>query len=218
MCGRYSLYKLEPLVRLFPSLAFPPVLKPRYNIAPTQPILALANDHPTQFDYFVWGLIPSWAKDRSIGNRMINARAESLAEKPAFRTALQRRRCLIPADGFYEWRKEPDGTKTPMYLRLKSGDPFMFAGLWDQWHGPNGEELRSCTIITTSPNTFVQDIHDRMPAIIPPDKYKDWLEGLDPEQLLQPYPPEEMEAHLVSRTVNNPRNETATCVEALTDG
>src|SRR2546430_16800601 len=125
MCGRYTLSKLEQLLKKFPWIEFPPDMRPRYNIAPTQPILALAGEKPDRFDWYHWGLIPSWAKDPSIGSRMINARAETLAQKPAFRTALQKRRCIVPADGFYEWRKEPDGkTKTPMYVRLKSAEPF----------------------------------------------------------------------------------------------
>ncbi|HSU66406.1 MAG TPA: SOS response-associated peptidase, partial [Tepidisphaeraceae bacterium] len=163
MCGRYTLFRLEQLLKNFPWLAIPPGIGPRYNIAPTQPVLAVANDRPDRLDLFHWGLIPSWAKDPAIGNRMINARGETLAEKPAFRTALQRRRCLIPADGFYEWRRDADGGKTPMYLRMKSGDPFMFAGLWESWHDPGRSELRSCTIITTTPNSLVESIHDRMP-------------------------------------------------------
>lgn len=216
MCGRYTLFRLEQLLKNFPWLAIPPGVRPRYNIAPTQPVLAVANDRPNQFDYFHWGLIPSWAKDRSVGNRMINARAETLGERPAFRTALQRRRCLIPADGFYEWRKEADGSKTPMYLRMSTGAPFMFAGLWDRWRGPDGEVIPSCTIITTSPNACVESIHDRMPAIILPEHHQQWLEGRDAARLLGPCPPEAMEATPVSREVNNPRNESAACIESVT--
>jgi putative SOS response-associated peptidase YedK len=216
MCGRYTLFKLEQLLKQFPWLQLPPDVRPRYNIAPTQPVLAVANDHPDRLDYFHWGLIPSWAKERSIGSRMINARAETLAEKPAFRTALRRRRCLIPADGFYEWRKEPDGTKTPLYIGMKSGEPFMFAGLWDRWRDPEGQEVPSCTVITTTPNSFVQSIHDRMPVIIPPEHYQDWLTGSEPGRFLQPYPAEHMDAHPVSRHVNSPRNDSKDCVESLT--
>src|SRR5688572_13100900 len=142
MCGRYTLFRLEQLLQQL-HLAPPPAgVSPRYNIAPTQPVLTLTNEHPDRLDYFRWGLVPSWAKDPSIGNRLINARAETLADKPAFRSAFKRRRCLVPADGFYEWRKEPDGkTRTPMYIRLKGGEPFMFAGLWEVWRGPDGSEL-----------------------------------------------------------------------------
>jgi putative SOS response-associated peptidase YedK len=215
MCGRYTLFRLEQLLNLFPWLAMPPGVVPRYNIAPSQPILAVSNEKPTQLDYYYWGLIPSWAKDRSIGNRMINARAETLAQKPAFRTALQRRRCLIPADGFYEWRKEPDGSKTPIHLQTRSGDPFMFAGLWDRWHDPDGSVIPSCTIITTPPNSLVEPIHDRMPAIVTPEDYQKWLSGPDPASVLRPYPPELMKATPVSKAVNNPRNESRRCIESV---
>src|SRR5438270_302576 len=140
MCGRYTLILLHDLNTIFPWIDSPddPGAPARYNIAPTQPVLAATNDvrpgSRAKFDHLLWGLIPSWAKDPKIGNRMINARAETLAEKPAFRTALRRRRCLIPADGFYEWRKNPDGSKTPMYIHRKDAKPFAFAGLWDHWH------------------------------------------------------------------------------------
>lgn len=209
MCGRYTLFRLEQFLQTFPWLALPPGVKPRYNIAPTQPVLGVTDDQADRLDFLRWGMIPSWAKDAAVGNRMINARAETLADKPAFRTALQRRRCLIPADGFYEWRREPDGTKTPMYIRLCSGQPFMFAGLWDAWRSPAGEWIRSCTIITTAPNELMQSLHDRMPAIIPPDRCADWL-SLSPETgdlPMHPYPAEEMEAAPVSSRVNNPRND-----------
>src|SRR3982751_5004843 len=139
MCGRFTL-TINPAEtqETFSEFSFPQKFAPRYNIAPTQPILAIPNDDQNTADFFVWGLIPMWAKDPSIGNRMINARGETLAEKPAFRTAYRRRRCLVPADGFYEWRKEPDGTKTPMYIRMKDHQPFAFAGLWEEWHDRAG--------------------------------------------------------------------------------
>ena len=220
MCGRYTLINLASLTNAFPWIIMPaPADLSRYNIAPTQPILAVANNHADRFEHFHWGLIPSWAKDPSIGNRMINARAETLEEKPAFRTALRRRRCLVPADGFYEWRKEADGkTKTPMYIRLRDKKPFAFAGLWEVWRSPDGTSVPSCTLITTSPNTLMEGIHDRMPVIIPPEAYQRWLDPKekDPaelEDLLKPYPPEEMEAFPVSKTVNSPANETDECVK-----
>src|SRR5262249_30987549 len=137
MCGRYTLINLAQLTNLFPWIgeAPPPELRPRYNIAPTQPILAIANDKPNAFDFFVWGLIPSWAKDPSIGNKLCNARAETLAEKNTFKHAFKRRRCLVPADGFYEWKLNADGkTKQPMYIRRKDAKPFSLAGLWETWH------------------------------------------------------------------------------------
>src|SRR5439155_13144753 len=155
--------------------------EPRYNIAPSQPIAVVANSGNNQIEFFRWGLVPSWAKDPSIGNRMINARCETLAEKPMFRAALKRRRCLIPASGFYEWKKNPDGkTKTPMYIRMKSGKPFAFAGLWDRWKSPDGSELLSCTIVTGKPNEMVADIHDRMPVILTGDACEKWV---DPSEM-----------------------------------
>jgi putative SOS response-associated peptidase YedK len=225
MCGRYTLIRLNDVLEKFPWIEHsPPDLVSRYNIAPTQPVLGVANDHPDQFEHFVWGLIPSWAKDPSVGNRMINARAESLAEKPAFRTALKRRRCLVIADGFYEWKPEPGGkTKQPIYIHMKDGKPFAFAGLWDTWHDPagSGSELRSCTIVTTQPNDLLKEIHDRMPAIIRPENYRQWLSGgeLDPQraaELLTPYPAEEMETRPVSTYVNSAKNEGEKCVESMT--
>jgi len=224
MCGRYSLTKLENLLRQFTFLRefpgpvpLPPDL-PRYNIAPTQPILVIANNHPDRLQHFHWGLIPSWAKDPAIGSRMINARAETLATKPAFRTALRRRRCLVPADGFFEWRVGPGKTKTPMYIRLKRGEPFAFAGLWDVWHSPDGSELPSCTLITGEANELVKPIHDRMPIIVPKADYEKWLDPKErePEELndvLRPYPASEMEAFAVSRAVNSAKNDSPQCVE-----
>jgi putative SOS response-associated peptidase YedK len=216
MCGRYTLSKLEQLLRQFPAIIpLPPGLMPRFNIAPTQPVPVIANNHPDRVELFQWGLIPSWSKDSSCSGRMINARAETLAERPSFRTALKRRRCLVPADGFYEWRKEPDGkTKTPMYVRRRDGEPFAFAGLWDVWHTPDGSVVPSCTVITTAPNELMAPIHDRMPAILPRSAYERWLspreqDAVDMTALLQPYPAAELEAYPVSRMVNSPRNEGA---------
>jgi putative SOS response-associated peptidase YedK len=219
MCGRYTLTRIENLLNYFPWVKDIPSANPRYNIAPTQPVLALANNRPDRFEFFHWGLIPSWAKDKSIGSRMINARAETLAGKPAFRTALRKRRCLVPADGFYEWRKEADGkTKTPMYIRLRDTKPFAFAGLWEVWRSPDGTSVPSCTLITTTANNLVEGIHDRMPVIIPPEAYERWLDPKERDlselrDLLKPYPAEEMEAFPVAKTVNSPANETDECVK-----
>src|SRR5687767_7448984 len=168
MCGRYMLIRLADFTNLYPWILPSDQDAPaRFNIAPTQSVAVVTNLPEPNIDYFHSGLIPSWAKDPGIGNRMINARAETLAEKPAFRTALRRRRCLVPADGFYEWKKDPGGkTKTPMYIGMKSGGVFAFAGLWETWHAPDGSVLPSCTLITTQPNELMADIHDRMPVII----------------------------------------------------
>jgi putative SOS response-associated peptidase YedK len=220
MCGRFTLVRLADLLDVMPGVRLPWVDRtPRYNIAPSQKVLAVANDAPDRVDLLVWGLIPSWAKDPSIGNRMINARAETLAEKPSFRTAYKRHRCLIPADGFYEWRKEPDGrTKTPMYAQVRGGEPFTFGGLWESWTSPDGTEVRSTTIITVEPNELMRTVHDRMPLIISAEDRAKWLDPgeklpawLSP--LLRPYPAEQMTVRPVSRAVNNPRNDTPECVE-----
>ncbi len=221
MCGRFTLETdREDLIEAFGDLLWPERLEPRYNIAPTQPVLAITNTGERAAGFLQWGLIPSWAKDPAIGNRMINARAETLAEKPSFRNALRRRRCLIPADGFYEWRPEPGNRlKTPMYIRLRSGRPFAFAGLWEIWQPPDGGELRSCTIITTEPNALLEPIHNRMPVILDPGGYERWLDPTEqpPEHLsglLKPYPAEEMTAHAVTRRVNNPKVDDKACIES----
>jgi putative SOS response-associated peptidase YedK len=223
MCGRFTL-TVDPaqLQEAFPLYIVPQDISPRYNIAPTQPVAVVPNTGENKFDFFVWGLIPSWAKDPEIGSRMINARAETLAEKPSFRTALRRRRCLIPASGFYEWKQSTDSkAKTPMYIHLKSGKPFAFAGLWDLWNSPDGSQVYSCTIITGQPNSLVQTIHNRMPVILQPESYPHWLivgdqrpEDLAP--LLKPYPAEEMEAYPVSKMVNSPQNDLPECILPIT--
>lgn len=224
MCGRFLLsVDAEMLREAFPQFRFPATYAPRYNIAPGQPVLVVPNDGTEEGTFFLWGLIPSWAKDPSIGNRLINARAETLAQKPSFRAAYRYRRCLILADGFYEWRKLPGKRmKIPYLVRLKSGQPFAFAGLWEEWHAPDGSQVRTCTIITTRPNELVARIHNRMPVILSPDAYATWL-STHPQSpptlrsLLTPYPAEEMEAYAVSRRVNDARNEGPECIEPLTD-
>jgi putative SOS response-associated peptidase YedK len=220
MCGRYTLIRLADFTDMFPWIRAPGRMpEPRYNIAPSQPVIVVPNDGKDQFETFHWGLVPSWAKDPSIGNRMINARCETLAAKPMFRTALKRRRCLIPASGFYEWKKSADGkTKTPMYIRMKGGKPFAFAGLWDRWHSPDGSELLSCTIVTGPPNKLLAGIHDRMPVILTGEDCQKWvtageMSAEEAGELLKPYPPEKMEAFAVSRRVNNPAADAPECIE-----
>src|ERR1051325_9183005 len=159
MCGRFTLTRLADLNLALPWIKPPGDHQERYNIGPWQSVLAARNPPEPRFEPLMWGLVPFWAKDPSIGNRMINARAETLAEKPAFKQAVRKRRCIIPADGFYEWRKEGKGSKTPMYIRLKSHKPFALAGLWEFWKDEKGtRELLSCTIITTPPNELVESI------------------------------------------------------------
>ena len=216
MCGRFTLHhsvdELEERFAAELEAGSVAETEPRYNVAPTQDVLVVTQNGARHLQSYHWGLIPSWAKDAAIGNKMINARAETLAEKPAFRTALSRRRCLIPADGFYEWQDAPAGVKapkTPMHIRLKDGGLFAFAGLWDEWHAPEGSPLRSCTIITTSPNAVAAPIHDRMPVILRPEDEARWLDravtsATDLLPLLASYPADAMEAYAVSRQVNAP--------------
>ena len=213
MCGRFAL-TVDPadLQDAFPEFTFPAQAARRYNIAPTQPVLVLPNDGTLKADYFVWGLIPSWAKDPAIGSRLINARAETLAEKPSFRGAYKYHRCLIFADAFFEWQAGPGG-KIPHVIRLKGGKPFAFAGLWEHWQSPDGSEVKSATIITTTPNELMAPIHDRMPVILPKHAYAQWLDPaplfpVDLKGLLAPYPAGEMEAYPVSTLVNRPENDT----------
>jgi len=212
MCGRFTLTAdVSTLQDAFPFVNMPEGLQPRFNIAPSQPVAVVPNDGRNQLDYFVWGLIPSWAKDPSIGNRMINARAETVLEKPSFRNAFRRRRCLVLADGFYEWKQGERG-KTPMYIRLTSGKPFAFAGLWESWNAPDGSNVLSCTIITTQPNDLMATIHNRMPVILPEQAYPAWLETGEGDtkgltELLVPYSAQEMQAYPVSPLVNSPKND-----------
>jgi putative SOS response-associated peptidase YedK len=213
MCGRFTL-TVDPadLQELFGlSEPAPAALKPRYNIAPTQPVAVIPNQEPRKLELFQWGLIPAWAKDSKIGNSLINARAETVAEKPAFRAAFKRRRCLILADGFFEWKKEGKA-KTPMHIQMKSGQPFALAGLWEVWSAPDGSTVPTCTILTTTANELVQDIHDRMPVILPPEAFGVWLTpgelpAVEALALLHPFAADAMTARPVSALVNNPRHE-----------
>lgn len=211
MCGRYTL--TASIQKVAETFGVPATLEtePRYNVAPAQPVMTIMRNDEAHLAMLQWGLIPSWAKDAAIGSKMINARAETLAEKPSFKRLLRSRRCLIPADGFYEWKKQYGG-KTPMYITMKDGQPFAFAGLWDSWRDPNGETIRTCTIITTQPNDVVASIHDRMPAILLPTARDAWLDPSIQDDaallpLLAPYPAAQMTAREVSRLVNNPRVE-----------
>ena len=211
MCGRFTLYHTPDEVAERFEAADVLETEARYNIAPTQNVSVVTQNGTRHLAEYHWGLIPSWAKDPAIGSKMINARAETLAEKPSFRTALARRRCLIPADGFYEWQAAPEGAsgKTPTYLHRTDSGLFAFAGLWDEWHAPDGSPLRSCTIITTTPNSVAAPIHNRMPVILRPEDEAFWLDPAvtntsDLISLLAPYPADAMEAYPVSRRVNVP--------------
>jgi len=219
MCGRFAL-TVDPvdMQAAFPEFIFPSQVAARYNIAPTQPILVLPNDGSKKADFFVWGFIPSWAKDPTIGSRMINARAETLSEKPAFRSAYKYHRCLIFTSGFYEWQAQVGvKTKLPHFIHLKTGEPFAFAGLWENWESPNGSNIRSATIITTEPNELMATLHNRMPVILSRSGYAQWLDS-SPQQpstlqeLLVPFPSADFEAYPVSTRVNSPVNDDPECL------
>ncbi len=221
MCGRFNLRATPAqLVEIFKLLRVPE-LQPRFNIAPTQPVLTIREtDEGREPDVFHWGLIPSWSKDPAIGSRMINARGETVATKPSFRSAFRRRRCLIPVSGFYEWRNIGGRKKQPFHIGMHDDRTFAFAGLWEHWEGADGSAIRSCTIITTESNEQLAEIHDRMPVILHPEDYERWLERdfQDKEALqllLVPYANDEMKLYPVSTVVNNPRNETPSCVDPV---
>jgi putative SOS response-associated peptidase YedK len=221
MCGRFALKTPPRSIQEHFLLPETVALSPRYNIAPSQEI-AVVRHLPgkpfRQLDMLRWGLIPHWSKDMRIGYKMINARAETLAQKPSFRAAFKKRRCLVIADGFYEWAHSGK-TKQPMYVSLKNGSVFAFAGLWESWHSPEGSTVESCTIITTSANELLYEIHDRMPVILRPEQYATWLQDSSQEQslqqLLMPYPSEAMTAYRVSQEVNSPKNDTPACIKPI---
>jgi putative SOS response-associated peptidase YedK len=220
MCGRFTLRTPARAVAEAFGLIPAPDLQQRFNIAPTQQVATIRRDPQhggRQLSFLKWGLIPSWAADPSIGSRMINARADSVATKPAFRSAFKRSRCLVVADGFYEWKKVGT-TKQPFFIRLKDDRPFAFAGLAEHWHRGD-QTIDSCSIITTEPNSLMAEIHDRMPAILSPAEYDLWLDadfqGYDMLlSMLRPYPADEMVAHAVSTLVNNPKNDSDQCAVA----
>ena len=214
MCGRYSLAveydALEDRFSFRGGLQLP--LSPRFNIAPTQEVLTVVNEgNGNEPRMMKWGLIPFWAKDAKIGNRMINARAETVVENRVFRQPFSRHRCLVVADGFYEWKKDGKD-KTPMRIVLRSGELFGMAGLWETWNSPDNKLVHSCTIITTSPNSLIEPIHNRMPVILTRDVESQWLDTQESDtgmlrELLMPYSSAEMEAYKVSTLVNVPKND-----------
>ena len=222
MCGRYELHTQPAALALAFGVPFPPQMRARYNIAPMQDVPIIRRG-PTGLRELVevrWGLVPRWAKDPAIGNRMINARAETLAEKPSFRTALKRHRCLLPADGFYEWKQTPSGGKQPIHIGMKDGAPFAFAGLFERWLSPAGEVLDTCTIITTQSNALLAPLHDRMPVIVAPVAFDRWLDvaNEDTAELLTPYPAEAMTYYPVSPRVNSVRNDDAKLIVRVDEG
>ena len=223
MCGRFTLYASPEEVAALFGLDSAPELAPRYNIAPTQPVGIVrfaAEIARPEWALVLWGLIPSWSKDPGIGARMINARAETAADKPSFRAAFKRRRCLIPADGFYEWKRE-GRARQPFHFTLQDGGLFALAGLWEAWTSPDGSVIESCTILTTEANELVAAVHDRMPVILATEDYAEWLAaGQDAtpreltslQHLMRPFPAERMTARPVGKYVNSPHNEGETCI------
>jgi putative SOS response-associated peptidase YedK len=219
MCGRFTLTTPAQTLTVQFELTDVPALEPRYNIAPTQPVAAVrirGESEERELVLLRWGLIPFWAKDLGIGSRMINARSETVAEKPSFRTAFRRRRCLVLADGFYEWQKI-NGAKQPVYVSLQDREAFAFAGLWERWEGPENGVVESCTLLTCEPNELLRPIHSRMPVILDPKDYSLWLDhGVQDatrlQSLLSPYASGRMQAYAVSRYVNSPRNQGPQCI------
>jgi putative SOS response-associated peptidase YedK len=220
MCGRYTIIASPEALRALFRYEEQPNFPPRYNVAPTQPIaIVRLVDGKRQFALVRWGLLPSWVKDPKTFTLLINARGESAAEKPAFRAAMKRRRCLIPADGFYEWQAAGD-RKRPFYVRAKSGAPFAFAGLWETWTGPNGEELETAAIVTTRANRTLSPIHERMPVIVPPEGFELWLDGANVDAttaaaLIASAPDNLLEAYEISTAVNRIANDNPKLLEPV---
>jgi putative SOS response-associated peptidase YedK len=220
MCGRFTLRtNARDLVEVFQLLRTPEIA-PRYNIAPTQSVAVIRQvERQRELSMMRWGLVPSWPKDPKAGPPLINARADTVATKPSFRSAFKSRRCLIPADGFFEWQKTGEKTKQPFYIRLATDHPFAFAGLWEHWKGTDSSVVESCVIVTTDASDALRPLHDRMPVILPDAAYDRWL---DPKadasklgDLLMPYPQEEMTAFPVSTLVNSPRNDSSACIDPV---
>lgn len=221
MCGRFTLKTPTPVLLEHFAVSGLPPWKPRYNLAPSQDVLAVRRpepDGPREAVLLHWGLIPSWSDDPTAGYKMINARAESVATRPAFRNAFRRRRCLIAADGFYEWQKH-GRSKQPYYIRRPDAGPLAFAGLWEYWRkSPSGEPIESCTIITTTANAVLRELHDRMPVVLEPADYDLWLDPQTEdrqrlEELLVPCADDVLTAYPVGTRVNSPRHDDAMCVE-----
>ncbi len=209
MCGRYSFILEDELIwERFGVRVRTAVYKARYNCAPGQDLAVISNDDSLVLQYFRWGLIPSWSKDPTTGNKMINAKSETILEKASFKEPFRNHRCLVPADGFFEWRKEKE--KTPYRVTLKDGSPFAFAGIWNEWRHPDGLSLRTFSILTTEPNELVGRIHNRMPVILRKEDERNWLSATGEKELLgmlKPYPAEEMSCYPVSKQVNSPAND-----------
>lgn len=225
MCGRYTLrhqpVEIADRFDVDTTDELDNFAGPRYNIAPTQIVPIIRQNEVREMAGCKWGLIPFWAKDPAIGNKLINAKSETLAEKPSFKHALAKRRCLIPADGFYEWQKKGKAPSQPLYIRRKDGGLFAFAGLWEDWKAPDGKRIQSFTIITTEPNELIAQFHHRMAVILNPEEEAFWLDMKNkPEDvlpLLRPYDAGDLEAFPVSRAVNSPSVNNASLIEPLSE-
>jgi len=223
VCGRFRLSRPEKLAEFFEAEALEEDFRASYNIAPTQPVATVrAGANKRVLSNMRWGLVPSWAKDISIGNRLINGRSETVLEKPSFRESFLHRRCLVPADGFYEWKKSGK-IRRPFHFGMKDGSLFAFAGVWDRWQNPSGGLLESCSILTTAPNGLVQNVHDRMPVILPKARYEAWL-TVPPGQagelvdFLVPFDASLMHGYGVGPLVNRPQNDSPECAAAVVAG
>lgn len=222
MCGRYTLTSASEVLRALFGYEEHPDFPARFNIAPTQPIpIVRIVDGKRRFALVRWGLVPSWVKDPHAFSLLVNARGESVREKPAFRAAMKHRRCLIPADGFYEWQARGSGPKQPFYVRAKSGEPLAFAGLWENWMGPNGEEVETALIVTTTANKTLEPIHHRMPVIVPPDAFDLWLDTMHVDDetasvLIAPAADDLLEAYPVSPAVNRTANDNPSLLALFT--
>ena len=213
MCGRFTLYITAEELASHYDLRTIPATEARYNIAPSQQInIIKGTSEELTLASMRWGLIPHWAKDEKIGYKLINARAETISEKPSFRSAFKFRRCLVPASGFYEWKRE-GSHKQPYYFQVKDTPLFSMAGIWESWKAPDGQIIESCSIITTEANNVVSEVHDRMPVIINQDSYNHWFEGLECQDLLQPYISSGMTMYPVSERVNSPKNNGSDCIK-----
>lgn len=222
MCGRFVLQAdYSGLQLAFPGFVFPDEIPDRFNIAPTQNVLAIKNDSSRSVDFLRWGLVPSWSKDIKLGSRLINARSETVAEKPSFRSAFKRRRCLIPVSGYYEWVKvKGEKKKQPIYISMSSSLPFALAGIWEIWHSPEGDEVHTCSILTTDANPFLNDFHHRMPVIVGCSDMDDWLDDREKTydelaKIMIPYPEEGLVSHYVSSLVNSPSNNKSECIQPI---
>lgn len=216
MCGRFSLTKEERAINArFETSGSEAPYVPRYNAAPGQEQAVITNQKPDKLSYFRWGLVPFWAKDPSIGNKMINAKAETIDQKASFKNPFKSKRCLVISDGFFEWKRTPEG-KIPHYIFFKNHELFAFAGLWEQWNDEENGILNTFTIITTEPNSLMSKLHNRMPAILPADDEQTWLKSDNPEELkklLRPFNPKKMDLYPISTLVNSPKNDKAEVIK-----